>query len=138
MLQCVQVTVVLMIYLLSDEPGLEGSLSTATLTVERGRGTFTDVTVYWEVTDSSADGDISPTNGSVDFSEGQTSATFTISALEDEVIVTLQLSHTYITAPIIGPGLLRSAFKTKLFVWSKNERVSLCRYQKILYTTLWL
>ena len=87
-------TAVLMLNLLSDEPGLEGSLSTATLTVERGRGTFTDVTVYWEVTDSSADGDINPTNGSVDFSEGQTSATFTISALEDEVIVTLQLSQT--------------------------------------------
>ena len=87
-------TVVLMLYLLSDEPGLEGSLSTATLTVERGRGAFTDVTVHWEVTDSSADGDISPTSGSVDFSEVQTSATFTISALEDEVIVTLQLSQT--------------------------------------------
>lgn len=69
----------------SDEPGLEGSSSTATLTVERARGTFTDVTVYWEVTDSSAGSDISPTTGNVSFSEGQTTATFTISATPDEV-----------------------------------------------------
>ena len=70
-----------------DEPGLEGSSSVATLTVERGRGLFTDVTVYWEVTDSSAESDIIPTSGSVNFTEGQTTATFTISALEDEVAV---------------------------------------------------
>lgn len=69
----------------SDEPGLEGSSSTASLTVERARGTFTDVTVYWEVTDSSAGSDISPTTGNVSFSEGQTTATFTISATPDEV-----------------------------------------------------
>ena len=72
--------------LLSDEPGLEGASSTATLTVERDRGTFTEVTLYWEVTTPTAGSDISPTSGNITFIEGQTTATLSISALEDEVI----------------------------------------------------
>ena len=53
--------------------------------MERARGTFTDVTVYWEITTTSAVGDVDPTSGNVTFSEGQMTATFTITAIEDEV-----------------------------------------------------
>ena len=64
---------------------MEGASSTATLTIQRTAGTFTEVTVDWEVTTSSASSDISPISGRVTFSEGQTTGTFTVSALEDEV-----------------------------------------------------
>ena len=64
---------------------MEGATSTVTLTILRAAGTFTEVTVDWEVTASSAGSDISPTSGRVTFSKGQTTGTFTISALEDEV-----------------------------------------------------
>ena len=84
---------------LLDEPGLVGSLSTATLTVERARGSFTEVTVYWEITTSSTDSDVSPTSANVTFSGGQTTATFTISALEDEVIITSLSFPTVINTP---------------------------------------
>lgn len=81
-------TLVLKIFInfLKDEPGLEGVSSTATLTIQRNAGLFTDVTVDWEVTTSGASSDISPTRGTVTFNEGQTTGTFSISALEDEVM----------------------------------------------------
>ena len=82
--------------LFADEPGLEGASSTATLTIQRDRGTFTEVTVSWEVTTSSATGDISPTSGTVTFSMGETTGTFTISALEDEVCTACSLLRRYI------------------------------------------
>lgn len=75
----------------TDEPGLEGASSTATLTIQRNAGLFTEVTVDWEVTTSDATSDISPTRGSVTFSAGQTTGTFNISALEDEVMFKLDI-----------------------------------------------
>lgn len=83
---------------LKDEPGLEGASSTATLTIQRNAGLFTDVTVDWEVTTSDAGSDISPIRGSVTFSDGQTTGTFNISALEDEVMFSSCLVEQYITS----------------------------------------
>ena len=60
--------------------------STATFTVQRDAGTFTEVMVDWQVTALNASSDVNPTTGSVTFSEGQTTGIFTITALEDEVI----------------------------------------------------
>lgn len=59
--------------------------STTTFTVMRSRGTFTDVSVIWQVTTPSADLDITPTNGTLNFAAGQTSASFQITALADDV-----------------------------------------------------
>ena len=60
--------------------------STATFTVQRDAGTFTEVMVDWQVTALNASSDVNPTTGSVTFSEGQITGIFTITALEDEVI----------------------------------------------------
>ena len=59
--------------------------STTTLTVMRNRGTFTDVSVTWQVTTPSAALDVTPTDGILNFAAGQTSASFQITALADEV-----------------------------------------------------
>ena len=69
-----------------DEPGLDGAFSTATLTIRRDRGTFTEVTVFWEITEPSAIGDVSPTSGSITFADKETNRSFNIYALEDEVL----------------------------------------------------
>ena len=53
----------------------------------RDRGTFTDVSVTWQVTTPSAALDITPVDGVLVFTEGQTSASFQITALSDEVSV---------------------------------------------------
>ena len=60
------------------------AVSTATFRVQRSRGTFTDVSVEWEVV-SGGVADIQPIRGVVNFIEGQSSATFEISALPDNV-----------------------------------------------------
>ena len=70
-----------------DEPRNNNSLpsSTATFTIQRNRGTFTSVSVTWNVTTPGSGADISPTMGVVTFEEGQQSVTFEIAALPDEV-----------------------------------------------------
>ena len=57
----------------------------ATFTIQRNRGTFTSVSVTWNVTTPGSGADISPTMGVVTFEEGQQSVTFEIAALPDEV-----------------------------------------------------
>ncbi len=61
----------------------DGETSVATFTVERSRGTFTDVTVTWEVVGGGAD--LQPTAGVVSFSEGQSTGSFEINILLDNV-----------------------------------------------------
>ena len=51
----------------------------------RSRGTFTDVSVTWQVTTPMADLDVTPTSGVLNFAAGQTSASFQIIALADDV-----------------------------------------------------
>lgn len=87
---------------LVEEPGLEGASSTATLIIQRDAGSFTEVTVEWEVITSDAGRDISPTSGNVTFSERQTTGTFTISALGDEVMAYLSRlgSHLALLFPL--------------------------------------
>ena len=62
----------------------------------RDRGTFTDVSVAWEVTTPSAALDVTPTVGVLDFTEGQTSASFQITALPDEVTTEYYYDSAYI------------------------------------------
>ena len=66
---------------------MEDASSTATLTIQRDRGMFTEVIVFWEITESSASGDVNPDSGNVTFGEGQTTGTLDIYALEDEVLL---------------------------------------------------
>ena len=61
----------------------DGETSVATFTVERSRGTFTDVMVTWEVVGGGAD--LQPTAGVVSFSEGQSTGSFEINILPDNV-----------------------------------------------------
>ncbi len=61
----------------------DGETSVATFTVERSRGTFTDVTVIWEVVGGGAD--LQPTAGVVSFAEGQSTGSFEINILPDNV-----------------------------------------------------
>ena len=56
------------------------------LTVQRQGGTFEDVTVYWEV-EGGGNGDISPTSGQVDFTEGQTQGQLTVTINNDQVYI---------------------------------------------------
>ena len=132
--ECIQCTCAL---LLVEEPGLEGASSTATLTIQRAAGTFTEVTVDWEVTTSSAGSDISPISGGVTFSEGQTTGTFTVSALEDEVHNVydkdcISLSKTFWCIHTCRLHQLDVFFKKVMHAYS------LSRYQRTLYITLWL
>ena len=55
-----------------------------TLNVGRLGGTFDDVSVYWEV-EGGDGGDISPTSGRLDFSEGETEGELTVTINNDEV-----------------------------------------------------
>ena len=59
-----------------------------TLTVERLRGTFDNVSVYWEV-EGGGGGDISPTSSSLDFPEGVTEGELTVTINNDEVHILL-------------------------------------------------
>ncbi len=61
----------------------DGETSVATFAVERSRGTFTDVTVTWEVVGGGAD--LQPTAGVVSFAEGQSTGSFEINILPDNV-----------------------------------------------------
>ena len=55
-----------------------------TLSVERLGGTFDDVSVYWEV-EGGDGGDVSPTSGLIDFSEGETEGELTVTVNNDQV-----------------------------------------------------
>jgi hypothetical protein len=51
----------------------------------RSRGTFTDVSVAWLVTTPLADLDVTPIRGILNFAAEQTSASFQINTLADDV-----------------------------------------------------
>ena len=55
-----------------------------TLSVERLGGTFDGVSVYWGV-EGGDGGDVSPTSGLIDFSEGETEGELTVTVNNDQV-----------------------------------------------------
>ena len=59
----------------------------ALFTIKRDAGTFTQVSVDWEVTTVGSEVDIFPTSGRVIFEDGQDTGSFEIQALPDEVKV---------------------------------------------------
>jgi len=64
------------------EPPAGGS-SVVQYTIRRDRGTFTAVTVNWQVV--GGDADIEQTSGSVSFPEGSLTGSFSINILPDNV-----------------------------------------------------
>lgn len=66
--------------------GIAADAHTARLTVQRGAGVFGQVTVTWSANGTAAaDLDLTPTSGTVNFTEGQTTAVIEITTLDDQV-----------------------------------------------------
>ncbi len=65
---------------------VEEGVASVSFSVFRGsKGSFGDVSVYWEV--EGPEGDVTPTNGYVNFTEGQVSADLTLTLNNDMVSV---------------------------------------------------
>ena len=81
--------VILIVSPLTDEPPNPGTtdptlVSTATLFILRSIASFGEAVVYWEASDLNTN-DITPTSGSVLFNDGETQASFQVSAQPDNV-----------------------------------------------------
>ena len=71
-----------------DEPANPGTnddtlVTMANFTILRGAGQFGEAVVYWSVEGNTSD--VTPTSGSVSFTEGQGSGWFHVSAVNDQV-----------------------------------------------------
>ena len=64
------------------------------LTVNRLKGSFDDVSVYWEV-EGGGSGDISPVSGQLDFPEGETERELTVTINNDQVHNFVHFSSTH-------------------------------------------
>lgn len=74
--------------------GITADTHTARLTVQREAGVFGPVTVTWSANGTmAADLDLTPTSGTVDFAERQTTAVINITTVDDQVRCT-QYSST--------------------------------------------
>ena len=80
--------------------------SSALFTIQRDAGAFTAVTVSWEVTTAGSGMDISTTEGTVEFGEGQMSGDFEIQALPDEVSRAARSYNTYSVIDIVDQEIL--------------------------------
>lgn len=65
-----------------SEPGT-GPVTEAEFEIVRSVDSYGNVTVYWEVLNSSASADLSPVSGNVMFADGDTQKTFKVKALLD-------------------------------------------------------
>ena len=75
-------------YTIDEVPnnGITADTHTARLTVQREAGVFGPVTVTWSANGTmAADLDLTPTSGTVDFAEGQTTAVIDITTVDDQV-----------------------------------------------------
>ncbi len=83
-------------YTIDEVPNnnISADTHTARLTVQREAGEFGPVTVTWSANGTMAAGlDLTPTSGTVDFAEGQTTAVIDITTVDDQVRYSAHNAH---------------------------------------------
>uniref|UniRef100_A0A1X7VF86 Staphylococcus aureus surface protein A n=3 Tax=Amphimedon queenslandica TaxID=400682 RepID=A0A1X7VF86_AMPQE len=108
--------------------------TSGTFTIDRAAGSVGENIVYWSLSSSGSD-DMNQTNGSVVFTDSQTSGTFELQALEDGVPELYEV-HSVTLTSIVGEGRLSHPLTASIAIPANDNPSGVIAFAEYTYDTV--
>ncbi|KAI6651569.1 hypothetical protein LOD99_5177 [Oopsacas minuta] len=98
--------------------------NTVQFRVNRDRGTFGNVSVYWSFSSFNAGNDVTPTFGTLQFSEGEDYADFSVFILPDDIPEDVEVLILQLSSPTGGADIQLDRAQAQLLISANDDPIT--------------